>query len=74
MENKEKYYVRSNGEKVALSSMDTTHIKNSMAKKMEEMFSSANKTEFSKKLQEVNDLKEEYFKRLNKFYDTLGDD
>ena len=75
MENKEeKYYIRSNGEKVALSSMDTTHIKNSMAKKMEEMFSSTNKTEFSKKLQEVNDLKEEYFKRLNKFYDTLGDE
>lgn len=75
MENKEeKYYVRSNGERVALSSMDTTHIKNSMAKKMEEMFSSSNKTEFSKKLQEVNDLKEEYFKRLNKFYDTLGDE
>ena len=75
MENKEeKYYTRSNGERVALSSMDTTHIKNSMAKKMEEMFSSTNKTEFSKKLQEVNDLKEEYFKRLNKFYDSLGDE
>ena len=75
MENKkeEKYYIRSNGEKVALSSMETTHIKNSMAKKMEELFSATNKNEFSKKLQEVNDLKEEYFARVNKFYDTLGE-
>ena len=39
MENKEiKYYTRSNGEKVDISTMETTHIKNSMAKKMEEMF------------------------------------
>lgn len=74
MENKEpKYYIRSNGEKVDISTMETTHIKNSMAKKMEELFSTNNKDEFSKKLQEVNDLKDEYYKRLNKFYDTLGD-
>lgn len=73
MENKkeEKYYIRSNGEKVAISTMETTHIKNSMAKKMEELFSTTSKDEFSKKLQEVNDLKEEYFARINKFYDTL---
>ena len=75
MENKkeEKYYIRSNGEKVAISTMETTHIKNSMAKKMEELFSTTSKDEFSKKLQEVNDLKEEYFARINKFYDTLED-
>jgi len=74
MENKEiKYYTRSNGEKVDISTMETTHIKNSMAKKMEEMFNSKSKTEFSNKLKEVNDLKEEYYSRLNKFYDTLED-
>ncbi len=74
MENKEiKYYTRSNGEKVDISTMETTHIKNSMAKKMEEMFSSTSKTDFSNKLKEVNDLKEEYYSRLNKFYDTLED-
>lgn len=72
MENKEpKYYVRSNGEKVDLSTMETTHVKNAMAKKMEELFSSANKDDFSKKLAEVNDLKNEYFARVNKFYETL---
>ena len=72
MENK-KYYVRENGEKIGLSTMNTTHLKNAMAKKMEELFSSENKDDFSLKLNEVNDLKEEYFKRLNQFYETLGD-
>lgn len=72
-EEKKKYYRRSNGELVDISTMETTHIKNSMAKKMEELFSSTSKEDFSKRLQEVNDLKEEYFLRVNKFYDTLGD-
>ena len=72
MENK-KYYVRENGEKIELSTMNTTHLKNAMSKKMEELFSSENKDDFSQKLNEVNDLKEEYFKRLNQFYETLGD-
>lgn len=74
MENKEpKYYIRSNGEKVELSTMDTTHVKNAMAKKMEELFSSESKDDFSKKLNEVNDLKNEYFARVNQFYETLKD-
>lgn len=74
MENKEiKYYTRSNGEKVDISTMETTHIKNSMAKKMEDLFSSSNKNEFAEKLKQVNDLKDEYYKRINKFYETLGD-
>ena len=75
MENKKeiKYYTRSNGEKVELSTMDTTHVKNAMAKKMEELFTSQNKDDFSKKLQEVNDLKDEYYSRVNMFYETLGD-
>lgn len=74
MENKEsKYYIRSNGEKVDISTMDTTHIKNAMAKKMEDLFTSQSKKDFSNKLQEVNDLKEEYFARVNMFYDTLGE-
>ena len=37
MENK-KYYVRENGEKIELSTMNTTHLKNAMAKNMEELF------------------------------------
>lgn len=74
MENKEKkYYVNSAGETVEIATLETTHLKNALAKKMEGLFSSQNKNDFSKKLQEVNDLKDEYYSRLNKFYDTLGD-
>lgn len=75
MENNEekKYYTNSAGEQVEISTLETTHLKNAMAKKMEGLFSSENKSDFSKKLKEVNDLKEEYFKRINKFYDTLED-
>lgn len=68
-----KYYIRSNGERVDLSTMDTTHVKNAMAKKMEELFDSKDKDDFSKRLEEVNDLKNEYFARVNKFYEKLGD-
>ena len=76
METKEetKYYTRTNGEKVDITTLETTHLKNAMAKKMEGLFSSENKSDFSDKLKEVNDLKDEYYKRINKFYDTLGDE
>lgn len=70
--NKEpKYYINSSGEKVDISTLETTHLKNAYAKKMEGLFSSTNKDDFAKKLQEVNDLKNEYYSRINKFYDTL---
>ena len=72
-EEKKKYYRRSNNELVDISTMETTHLKNAMAKKMEELFSSTSKQDFSKRLQEVNDLKDEYYARINKFYDTLGE-
>ncbi|MBR5303469.1 MAG: hypothetical protein IKU37_01415 [Candidatus Gastranaerophilales bacterium] len=74
MQNKEeKYYVRSNGEKVSLSTIDTTHLKNAMAKKMEDLFYTNSKDEFAEKLKEVNDLKDEYYKRINKHYEELKD-
>lgn len=72
MENKEKkYYVNSAGETIEIATLETTHLKNALAKKMEGLFSSQNKNDFSKKLKEVNELKDEYYARLNKFYDTL---
>lgn len=74
MNNEKKYYINSAGEKVEISTLETTHLKNAMAKKMEGLFSSTSKNDFSKRLKEVNDLKEEYHKRLNEFYDKLGDE
>lgn len=70
MENKEeKYYVRSNGERVSIKTMETTHISNAIAKKYREMFESTNEDDFSNKLNELNSLKEEMHFRINKYHD-----
>jgi len=53
--------------------MHPTHIKNALVKKMEELFDTKTKDEFSKKLKEVNNLKDEYYKHINEFYDKLGE-
>lgn len=66
-----KYYTRSNGEKVKISEMNTEHILNSLGKKQREIFNSKNKDEVSTMLEDINNLKEEYHKRLNVFYDKL---
>lgn len=68
-----KYYTNSKGEKVDVSTLHPTHIKNAMAQKYEELFLCKTKNEFADKLKEVNNLKDEYHKRLNEYYDKLGD-
>lgn len=74
MENKEpKYYTNSAGEKVDISTLETTHLLNSLNKKQREIFNKANKDEVAKELQEISDLREEYHKRFNEWYDKLGD-
>lgn len=72
MENK-KYYTRSNGEQVDISTMNTEHILNALGKKQREIFNCQNKDEASKMLQEINDLKEGYHAKLNEWYETLED-
>lgn len=69
----EKYYTRSNGERVKIKDMNTTHLLNSLNKKYVEIFNSNNKEEFNNKLNEINDLKEDYYRRLNEFSDKLGE-
>lgn len=73
MEKEKKYYTRSNGEQVEISTMETTHLTNSLAKKYRELFESSNKDDYSKRLGEINDLKEDLYRRFNEFYDGLGD-
>lgn len=74
MENKkEKYYTRSNGEKIPMKEVEFTHLSNGLAKAYRDIFESKNKDEFSKKLNEINDMKEEIYERLNKFNDNLED-
>ena len=74
MESKEKkYYTNSSGESIDISTLETTHLINSIAKKQREIFNKTNKDDVSKELQEIKDLREEYFSRFNKWYDELGE-
>ena len=74
MENKEiKYYVSSDGTKTPITNVEFTHLSNGLAKKYREIFNSLNKDEFSNKINEINDIKEEIHRRLNEFNDKLGD-
>lgn len=70
MENK-KYYVSSDGTKTLMKDVEFTHLSNGLAKKYRDIFNSTNKDEFSTKLQEINDIKEEIYKRINEFNDKL---
>ena len=72
MENN-KYYTRSNGEQILMKDVEFTHLSNGLAKKYRELFESQSKDDFSTKLKDINDIKEEIHNRLNKFYDELGD-
>ena len=74
METKQtKYYTNSAGEKVDISTLETTHLLNSLNKKQREIFNKTNKDEVSQELKEIADLREEYHKRFNEWYDKLGD-
>lgn len=73
-ENKDKYYVSSTGTITKIKDLDTTHIINSIAKKEREIFSATNKDDFNNRLNEINDLKEEYHSRLNTFQDGLNNE
>ena len=73
MEESKKYYTRSNGEQIELEQLETTHLTNSLAKKYRELFESQNKSDYSKRLAIINDLKEELYKRFNVFYEGLDD-
>jgi len=73
MEKEIKYYTRSNGEKIPMKEVEFTHLSNGLAKAYRDIFESKNKDEFSKKLNEINDMKEEIYERLNKFNDNLED-
>lgn len=73
MEKETKYYVRSNGEKIPMKDVEFTHLSNGLAKKYRDLFESSNKEEFSTKLKELNDIKDEIHLRINKYYEELGD-
>lgn len=65
----EKYYVSSDGKKTLMKDMEYTHLSNSLAKKYREIFESTDEEDFNKRLNDINDIKEEIYKRINKFYE-----
>jgi len=73
MQENEIMYTRSNGEQVPIKSLNTEHILNSLSKEYREIFNSQNKGEFSEHLKKIDMLKNEYYTRLNKFNEELGD-
>jgi len=72
MENK-KYYTNSSNEQIDISTLETTHLLNALNKKQREIFNKENKDDVSKELEEIKNLREEYHKRFNEWYDKLGD-
>ena len=74
MEKTKKYYTNSKGEQIDVSTLETTHIINAIGKKQREIFNKTNKDDVSKELEEIKNLREEYYSRFNKWYDTLGDE
>ena len=66
-----KLYTNHSGEQLDIETMETTHITNAMAKKMRDVFNAKDKDEAFKMIEEVNSLKEETFKRINTFLETL---
>lgn len=72
MEQNKKYYINSAGEKVDISTLETTHLINAIGKKQREIFNKENKDDVSKELEEIKNLKEEYHRRFNEWYDKLA--
>jgi hypothetical protein len=70
VENK-KYYTNSSGEQVDISTLETTHLINAIGKKQRDIFNSKDKDAVSKELEEIKNLREEYHKRFNEWYDKL---
>lgn len=68
----EKYYTRSNGELVKINEMETTHLINSLSKSYRDIFACTDEEEFNNKINSINDLKEEVYKRINNFHEGMG--
>lgn len=74
MENKEVVtYTSSDGTETNVKDLEFTHLSNALAKKYREVFNSTNKNEFVEQLKTINNLKEEAHRRINEFYDGLGE-
>lgn len=69
-----KYYTSSDGTKTPLEDVEFTHLSNGLAKKYRDIFGAKDRKEFSMKLEEINDIKEEIHRRINTFNEGLGEE
>lgn len=72
-ETKPKMYTTSKGEVIPINSLEFTHLSNALAKAYRDSFSAKTKDEYNQHLQKIDDLKEEIHRRMNDFYEKLGD-
>lgn len=73
MEEKTTTYTNHSGEKIDVSTLHPTHLWNALAKKMESVFNAKTKDEAYQIINEINALKEEAFKRINTYVESLSD-
>ena len=66
-------YTNHSGEVIQVNTLETTHATNALAKKMREVFEAKNKEDAYKIINEINSLKEEIFKRINQYIESLSD-
>lgn len=73
MENEKeiKYYVSSDGTKKDVSTLNGEYLINALSKKRKSIYESKNKEEWNAMYEQIKILDEEYYKRLNAFYDSL---
>ena len=66
-------YTNHSGESIKVDTLETTHLTNALAKKMREVFEAKTPEEADKVIKEIQNLKEEAFKRINIYTETLGE-
>lgn len=66
-------YTNSNGEQIKVETLETTHLINALSKKYRDIFNATTYEEIIQMTHEIDTLKEEYYKRLNKFVEKLGE-
>ena len=67
--NQEKVYTSSDGKQTLMKDMEFTHLSNALSKKYREVFESTDEEDFNKRINIINDIKEEMYKRINKFHE-----
>lgn len=60
-------YTNSNGVKIKVETLETSHLINALAKKMRELFLVIDETEYNNQIEEIEALINEYYVRTNKF-------